>query len=86
MQVYILRSNTLNRYYVGIAANVHVRLKQHRHGQSCWSRRADDWTLVFTKAVATTVEARRLEKAIKARGARRFLDGPLPNPAAAGQG
>jgi len=84
--VYILFSATLGQFYVGITTGLQRRLAQHRHGYSVWSRRADDWTLVYKQTAATFVEARALEKAIKARGARRFLEDQLPNPAAAGQG
>ena len=86
IRVYILYSATLNRYYAGLSNQAGKRLKQHRHGQSCWTSRAADWTQVFSCPCASYAEARALEKKIKATGARRFLDRLLPNPAEAGQG
>ncbi|MBI3986532.1 MAG: hypothetical protein HY343_06415, partial [Lentisphaerae bacterium] len=75
--VYILHSATLGRYYVGIS--------RHLRGHAFWTSRATDWREVCRQTVGSLGEARRLEKAIKARGAKRYLEGQLPNPAKAGQ-
>jgi len=83
MHVYVLHSGKLDRYYVGIAKSVRDRLKQHLRGQSHWTSRADDWGVVFTRAVSSIAEARTLEKQIKSRGAARFINDQLPNPAKA---
>ncbi len=71
--VYILHSSTLDRYYIGMTCCPGTRLKQHRRGQSAWTSRASDWREVFRLDVDSHLEARALEKAIKARGAKRFL-------------
>jgi putative endonuclease len=85
--VYILHSAKLDKFYVGISEHVKKRLRQHQHGVSTWTSRADDWVEVFRHPCDSIANARAREKAIKARGARRFLAEQLPNPAAeAGQG
>ena len=72
-RVYILHSASLNRYYVGFTRRETERIREHNRGKTYWTSRADDWQEVYTKEVATVAEARTLEKAIKSRGARRFL-------------
>jgi putative endonuclease len=73
-QVYILHSESISRFYVGMSQNGFQRLKQHIRGESIWTSKANDWVLVWSREVADTTEARALEKKIKARGASRFLN------------
>ena len=71
--VYILYSKQLNQYYTGFSGTFTKRLKQHITGEGAWTSQAHDWRMVFSKWCKTRVEARNLEKQIKARGAKRFL-------------
>ena len=73
MNAYILHSERLGKFYVGIATSPEKRLKQHNSGHSRWSRRADDWRIVYRKAFDSVAQAREHEQKIKARGAARFL-------------
>jgi len=75
VQVYILWSPSLGRHYVGFSEDSVRRLREHRRGQTRWTSRAIDWQKVWETTVENNVEARCLERQIKARGARRFLDG-----------
>ena len=84
--VYILYSARLDQYYTGLSRNPRRRLQQQICGSSVWTSRADDWVMVHRSQVGSMAEGRALEKPIKTRGARRFLDTQLPNPAKAGQG
>ncbi len=71
--VYILYSPSLQRFYIGMSKFTAKRERQHRRGQSSWTSRADDWQRVWWADVADSSAARALEKKIKGRGARRFL-------------
>jgi len=71
--VYILYSKQLNQHYIGFSGTPAKRLNQHITGQGAWTSQADDWQMVFSKWCKTRLEARNLEKQIKARGAKRFL-------------
>jgi putative endonuclease len=71
--VYILFSESLGKYYVGQSLKHSIRLKQHNRGQSHWTSRASDWKEVFNVLVDSRVQARELEKRVKARGAKRFI-------------
>ena len=84
--VYILYSAKLNQYYTGLSGNPQRRLQQHNRGASAWTSRAGDWVMMHLSRVGSMAEGRALEKKIKTRGARRFLEEQLPNPAEAGQG
>jgi putative endonuclease len=72
--VYVLYSEDINQYYVGLTKNRSRRLKQHIRGQSKWTSRADDWSEVYSFCAVDLKEAREYEKRIKTRGIRRFLD------------
>ena len=70
---YILYSSSLNRFYIGISKYKEKRLRQHKKGQTLWTSRADDWKKVWSKEFDSSLDARVMEKKIKARGAKRFL-------------
>ena len=72
--VYILFSATLDLHYTGFSHYPGVRRRQHNRGQSHWTSRANDWEELFSVQVASRIEARELEKRIKARGAKRFIE------------
>ena len=72
--VYVLRSEVLRRFYCGFSKYHWKRQRQHRAKNAHWTGAADDWQEAFHCAVETRAEARALEKRIKARGAKRFLD------------
>jgi putative endonuclease len=76
--VYILWSASLKRYYTGFSQYRFKRQRQHRKGQSNWSHRADDWEEVWHCEIPSRLEARSLERRIKARGAQRFLHDQKP--------
>jgi putative endonuclease len=72
--VYIVYSERFARHYSGMSTHLRKRLKKHRSGQTPSVPASEDWTVVWSRCVATAAEARVLEKRIKARGARRFLE------------
>jgi len=73
MKVYILYSDSLDRHYIGFSKFTQKRVRQHRAEKVHWTARASDWRLVWSREVVTVNDARSLEKQIKARGAKRFL-------------
>ena len=48
-------------------------MKYNKKGQTLWTSRADDWKKVWSKEFDSSLDARVMEKKIKARGAKRFL-------------
>jgi putative endonuclease len=74
MFVYILYSEKHSRYYVGQTANIDRRLKRHNLGIVPSTKSGVPWELVLQIEVLSRSEAMVLERKIKRRGAKRFLD------------
>ena len=66
-KVYILYSNTFDKFYVGETQNIAVRLEQHNQGfyQNSFTGFTNDWILQLELTVSNRVEARTIERYIK---------------------
>jgi len=72
---YILYSKELDRYYTGSSSlSISERLEYHLHNHKGFTSKAKDWEVKFVVDHQTVQEARALERKIKKRGAKRFLD------------
>ncbi|MEP2770543.1 MAG: GIY-YIG nuclease family protein [Fulvivirga sp.] len=74
MFVYIIYSKTSSRYYVGQTANITDRIERHNQGMVKSTKFGVPWIIVWQLEVSSRSEAMILEKKIKKRGARRFVD------------
>ncbi|MDG2194039.1 MAG: GIY-YIG nuclease family protein [Polaribacter sp.] len=74
MIVYILFSKISSRYYVGQTADIKKRLKRHNQGFVPSTKGGTPWELVLQLEVSTRSEAMLLERKIKKRGAKRYID------------
>jgi len=63
--VYILKSQSSERFYIGSAADAEVRLAEHQRGQTQSTRGRGPWILVYREEFDTVVEARRRERQLK---------------------
>ena len=72
--VYILYSNTSLRYYVGQTSDIDQRLERHNQGRVKSTKYGIPWEIVLQLDVSTRSEAMILEKQIKKRGARRYIE------------
>ena len=72
--VYILYSETLKKFYTGQTYNLEKRLEEHNRGKTPFMAKGKPWKLIYSKAVDSRADALKLEKQIKKRGAKRFLD------------
>ncbi len=63
--VYILRSDTTGRFYVGSTDNLDRRMSEHLRGHSSATRGRGPWKLAHTEEFDTLLEARRREWEIK---------------------
>jgi len=73
-KVYILYSQKRLRYYVGQTHNIIERHKRHNRGFVPSTKSGLPWELVLTFSVKNRSEIMKLEKRIKKRGIKRFLD------------
>jgi len=74
MFVYILFSDKSLRYYVGQTADIEKRLKKHNQGNVQSTKFGIHWKLVLKIEAANRSEALILEKKVKKRGAKRYID------------
>ncbi|TCK66688.1 putative endonuclease [Winogradskyella wandonensis] len=72
--VYILFSKARSRYYVGQTSDIEKRFKRHNQGKVPSTKLGIPWELVLQIEVEGRSEAMVLEKRIKKRGAKRYLD------------
>lgn len=63
--VYVLKSLTTSRFYVGSTNNLERRLSEHNAGQTTSTRGRGPWEAVSTEGFPTKAEATRRERAIK---------------------
>ena len=63
-RVYVLR-NPNGRLYVGLTADVSVRLCQHNSGESKWTAKFRPWALHWVSNEFSLGEARKLENHLK---------------------
>ncbi len=72
-KVYILWSESLQKFYVGSTNNLEDRLKRHNSGQSNFTAKGKPWKMIWNFELKERQEAVKLENKIKKRGIRRFL-------------
>ena len=73
-KVYILWSDSLQKFYVGSTNNAEDRLLRHNAGYEKYTSKGKPWKLIHEIACIDRKEAYNLEMKIKARGIRRYLD------------
>jgi putative endonuclease len=64
--VYILQSESSNRFYIGSTQDLDRRLSEHARGHTASTRGRRPWKLVYTESFETLLEAHRRELEIKA--------------------
>jgi putative endonuclease len=63
--VYVLWSDAVHKFYVGITDDLDRRVRQHNEGVSRWTRGRGPWRCVWRQRCASLTEARRLENRLK---------------------
>ena len=63
--VYIVRSESSKRFYIGCADQPELRLKEHNCGQTISTRGRGPWTLVYQERFDTLIEALSRERQLK---------------------
>ena len=63
--LYILRSISTGRFYVGHAENLARRVAEHSHNRVPSTRHRGPWELVYSEEFATRGEAAQRERALK---------------------
>jgi len=63
--VYVLRSETSGRHYVGFCSNLTQRLGQHNDGITKSTKNRGPWKLIYKEQFQTRQEAVRRERFLK---------------------
>ncbi len=72
--VYILFSESIQQFYCGQTYSIDFRLQQHNSGETLSNKHGVPWTLIGYLKLETRSEAMVIERRIKKRGIRRWLD------------
>ncbi|MTI40956.1 GIY-YIG nuclease family protein [Fulvivirga lutimaris] len=72
--VYIIYSPKRNRYYVGQTQHLEKRLFDHNNSRSKYTKGTSDWELKWSQEVIDRSEALRLEKQIKSKKSRNYIE------------
>jgi putative endonuclease len=73
--VYILFSESLDRYYIGSTTmSAEERLVKHLTNHTGFTGKAKDWVIVHAESFADKSEALRRELAIKNKKSRKYID------------
>lgn len=72
-KVYILWSESLEKYYVGSTNDLEDRMYRHNSGQGSFTSKGMPWVLIWSCECVDRSEAVRFENKIKKRGIKRFL-------------
>ena len=63
--VYLIRSDNLNKNYIGQTNDLRRRIDEHLKGESKWTKRANDWRLVYYEAFTSRKLAVNRERKLK---------------------
>ena len=71
--VYALYGRKLDRLYLGQTQDLEKRLAEHRQGASFYTRRSEDWELIYREELPCRGQAMMRERELKSNRGRRFL-------------
>ena len=71
--VYVLKSISARKSYVGHTDNLERRLSEHNAGKSTFTKRFLPWEILHTEEFLTLEEAVKREKYLKCAAGRKFL-------------
>ncbi len=65
--VYIIYSETIDKFYIGESIDLEQRLEEHNMGfyDSAFTKKANDWSLFYTIHCESRLQARKIEIHIK---------------------
>ena len=72
--VYILYSESVGQFYCGQTHDISFRLQQHNSGETLSNKHGIPWMLIGCLKFETRSEAMIMEKCIKKRGIKRWLE------------
>ena len=77
--VYILFSESLDRYYIGFTENLTGRLDRHLRSKKGFTSKAKDWKLLYSEDFKLKREAIERERQIKKWKSRKMIESLISN-------
>jgi len=71
--VYILKSKSARKSYVGMTNDVDRRLAEHNSGKHFYTKRYLPWEMIYSESCGNLESARKREKYLKSATGRKFL-------------
>ncbi|GAA0872990.1 hypothetical protein GCM10009117_21370 [Gangjinia marincola] len=71
--VYILYSLSTSKFYTGQTEDLKKRLQRHNKGLVNSTKNGAPWNIIWKGVKESRIEAVKLERSVKKRGAKRFL-------------
>lgn len=71
--VYVLKSTTAKKHYIGQTSDLQKRLQEHNSGESKYTSAYIPWELVYSEEYETRSEAMKREKYLKSYPGRKWL-------------
>ena len=75
--VYVLRSASTGKLYIGQTGDLHRRLEEHRQGVARYTRGRGPWHLVYSQGLETRSAAVSRERFLKSGQGREWLHAEL---------
>ncbi|MBO0341976.1 GIY-YIG nuclease family protein [Flagellimonas profundi] len=72
--VYILYSQSIDKFYVGHCQNLEDRINRHNGGRSKYTKIAMDWEVKYTESFSTRGRAMEREREIKRKKSRKYIE------------
>ncbi len=72
--MYILRSVSTGKFYVGHTENLTKRLFEHNHNRTLSIRNRGPWELVYSEEFRTRSEASRREREVKSMKSHKWIE------------
>ncbi len=82
--VYILYSQTRDRYYIGSTADTKKRLLRHNAGATPSTKSGRPWKIVYTKEFDSKTDALKFENFLKRMKSRELIESLVENGSSAG--
>ena len=82
--VYIIYSESVDRYYIGSSSDLEDRLRRHNSAHRGFTAIAQDWIIVYQEVFASNSEALKREKEIKSKKSRKYIEALISGSAGSG--
>ncbi len=71
---YILHSDSIGKYYVGVTDDLQWRLERHNEGWGRFTKAGIPWRIVYYESFSTKTEALRREKDMKRKKSKKYIE------------